>query len=129
VHLGCKLADSLGFWVVKPLQPRTVEEIQEGLPPALKDRIHIDEERWRELLDRRVQCYADPDAPLSEGSLPPPEREALEEPNLPVEALAKKHLPDPNEQKPLVADLLMPVAIGLLIASIIVAVVHFAMTM
>lgn len=128
VHLGCKLADSLGFWVVKPLQPRTVEEIQAALPPLLQNRIHIDEAHWRELLERRVQCYADPDARLSEGRYPPPEEETLEDPDLPEETSDKSHLPDEKEQKPLVPDLLELVAIGMLLTSIVVVAVFFMMT-
>jgi hypothetical protein len=119
VHLACKLADGLGFWVVKPFQPRTVEQILADLPPLLKSRIHIDEGRWRELLDRRVNCYADPD-------VPPPEREPREDPDLHVEPLAELDLPDLNEQKPPVPGVLKLVAIGVLLASIIVAVLYFA---
>lgn len=127
VHLGCKLADSLGFWVVKPLQPCSVEQIRDALPPLLKNRMHIDEARWRELLDRRVLCYADPDALLSEGRLPPSEREAPQNPGPSREALATMPSPDPSEQEPLVPDFLKLVAIGLLFISVIV-VVYFGVT-
>jgi len=101
VHLGCKLADSLGFWVVKPLQPRTPEEIQAALPPQLKQRIHIDEARWRELLARRVQAFASADAlTLSEERPPSSEPEAQDEPELQLELPAKSHSADRQEQKP-----------------------------
>jgi HD-like signal output (HDOD) protein len=126
VHLGCRLADSLGFWVVKPLQPCSAEDIQNALPPALKDRVHIDAERWRETVERRIRSYADPDVPLTP-RVAAPERTAPDDVELPVDELVKLRLPDPNEPKPLSSELIMLVSVGLLFTAVIVAVVYFAM--
>jgi HD-like signal output (HDOD) protein len=38
VHYACALADALGYFVVKPLQPAPLTEIQEALPPAARQR-------------------------------------------------------------------------------------------
>lgn len=124
VHLGCKLADSLGFWVVKPLKPVSPEEIWEELPENLKSRIHIDAERWRQTVERRVSCYGDPDAPVpdSPGVLEPLE----EEPEFAADQLAKLRPPDPYESRSLPRDLVTLIGIGLLFTTIIVAVVYFA---
>ena len=46
----------------EPLKPCTAEEIQGALPPLLKSRIHIDADRWREILERRIRCYGNPEA-------------------------------------------------------------------
>jgi HD-like signal output (HDOD) protein len=127
VHLGCRMADSLGFWVVEPLKPCTVEEIQAALPPLLKSRIHIDTDRWREILERRIRCYGDPDADFSDPGYPPPERHVVEISALPVDALAKLRFPDPNQTKSLARELVVLVGIGLLFTSIIVIVLYFAM--
>jgi len=127
VHLGCRLADSLGFWVVQPLKPATIEDILAALPPLLSSRIHIDGDRWREILERRIRCYGDPDADFSDPSYPPPEREVTEAPMLAVDALAKLRFPDPNAAKSLAGELVMLVAIGLLFTTIIVIVLYFAM--
>jgi len=125
VHFGCKLADCLGFWVVKPLRPGSVEEIQASLPRPLASRIKIDAARWSGIVERRLRCYGDPDGstfePLSLAPEPAPD-----EPVLPVDALAKLRFPDPNAQKPLGRELLTLVGIGLLFTIVIVAVVYFA---
>ena len=125
VHLGCKLADSLGFWVVEPIRPCSPEEIQATLPPLLAKRIAIDANHWRETVERRIRCYADPDGAMSETS----ELEfepAGEEPELPIAELAKLRLPDPNAGNSLPRELLMLVGIGLLFTILIVALVYFA---
>jgi hypothetical protein len=126
VHLGCKLADSLGFWVVEPIQPCSPEEIQAALPPLLAKRIPIDADRWRENVERRIRCYADPDAVMLETyelSFDP----AGEEPELPVAVLAKLRTPDPNAGNSLPRELIKLVGIGLLFTMLIVAVVFFVM--
>jgi putative nucleotidyltransferase with HDIG domain len=125
VHYGCQLADSLGFWVVKPLRLRSPEEILAALPPALASRIRIDADRWRDMVERRIRCYGDPDAPLPE-SLSAAESVVREEPVLPVDELARLRLPDPNEPSSIPKELVKMVGIGLLFTLIIVAVVYFA---
>ncbi|HVN04426.1 MAG TPA: HDOD domain-containing protein [Bryobacteraceae bacterium] len=122
VHLGCQLADSLGFWVVEPLQPRTAAEIQASLPAAFAKRIQIDGDRWRETVERRIRCYGDPDSaqPIEPMLLP-----ADPEPELPVADLARLHLPDPNESASVTSELLKLVAIGLIFTLMIVAIVYF----
>ena len=125
VHLGCRLADCLGFWVVKPLQPGSVEEIQAALPPPLRSRIKIDATRWSGLVERRLRCFSDPDGSSFEAFPLAPEP-VPEEPGLPVEVLAKLRFPDPNAQKPIGRELLTMVGIGLLFTVVIVAVVYFA---
>jgi HD-like signal output (HDOD) protein len=125
VQLGCRLADSLGFWVVEPLQPCSPEEIQQSLPPPLSKRIRIDAARWREIVERRVRCYGDPDGETLEGLARVPEPVG-EEPELSVTELAKLRQPDPNAGKSLPRELLTLVGIGLLFTVVIVALVYFA---
>ncbi|HTQ53070.1 MAG TPA: HDOD domain-containing protein [Bryobacteraceae bacterium] len=125
VHLGCRLADSLGFWVVEPIQPCSPDEIQASLPPLLARRIRIDAARWRETVERRIHFYGDPDSALLEG-FPQAAETVRDEPALPVDELAKLHLPDPNEGKSLPKELLTLVGIGLLFTLVIVALVYFA---
>ncbi|MGA3039297.1 MAG: HDOD domain-containing protein [Bryobacteraceae bacterium] len=125
VHLGCRLADSLGFWVVEPIRPDSPEEIQASLPPALAKRIKIDANRWRESVERRIRCYSDPDATMVETyelAFDP----AGEEPELPVAELARLRLPDPNAGASLPSELLKLVGIGLAFTILIVALVYFA---
>lgn len=126
VHLGCKLADSLGFWVVEPIQVCSPEEIKASLPPLLAKRITIDAEHWRESVERRIRCYADPDGAVLE-THEPAFGPASDEHELRVDDLAKLRLPDPNAGRSLPRDLLTMVGIGLLFTSLIVALVYFAM--
>jgi len=125
VHLGCKLADSLGFWVVEPICPTTPEEVQEALPPLLAKRVRIEASRWREIVERRIRCYGDPDGESLEDLAAEPEPE-LEECELHVAELAKLHLPDPNAPASLPRELLTLVGIGLFFTIVIVALVYFA---
>jgi HD-like signal output (HDOD) protein len=124
VHVACKLADSLGFWVVQPIRPCSPEEIQAALPPLLAKRITIDADRWRETVERRIRCYADPDAAMTE-SFDLAFQPAGDEFELPVAELARLHLPDPNATSPLPRELLMLVSIGLLFTILIVSIVYF----
>jgi HD-like signal output (HDOD) protein len=125
VKLGCRLADSLGFWVVEPLQPCSPEEIHQSLPPLLSKRIRIDTARWREIVERRIRCYGDPDGEtLNEqwqAAAP-----ADEQPQLPAAELAKLHPTDPNQGRSLPRDLLIMVGIGLFFTVLIVALTYFA---
>src|ERR1035441_1341273 len=125
VHLGCRLADSLGFWVVEPLQPCSPEEIQQSLPPLLAKRIRIDAVHWREIVERRILCYGDPDGETLENFTRVPEP-AAEEPELSVDELARLRMPDPNAGSSLPRELLTLVGIGLFFTILIVALVYFA---
>jgi HD-like signal output (HDOD) protein len=125
VHLGCRLADSLGFWVVQPLQPCSPEEIQQSLPPLLSSRLRFDIPRWRQIVERRVQCYGDPDGGSLEDLRQAPEP-ACQEPEIPVALLARLRQPDPNAARSLPRELLMLVGVGLAFTLIIVALVYFA---
>jgi HD-like signal output (HDOD) protein len=129
VQLGCKIADSLGFWVAEPPRYCSPEEIQASLPPALAGRIRIDAERWREIVERRIRCYQDPDGWTPEDFAKSPERTG-DEADLPVAdlaKLAKMHLPDPNAGGSLPRELLSMVGIGLFFTVLIVALVFFAL--
>ncbi len=125
VHLGCKLADSLGFWVVEPLQPCSPEEIQASLAPGLSQRIRIDAVRWREIVDRRVLCYGDPDGETLQ-TFARIREPAAEEPELHVDELARLRFPDPNAATSLPRELLTLVGAGLIFTILIVALVYFA---
>jgi len=125
VHLGCRMADSLGFWVVEPLQPVTCQEIQAQLPPLLARHIRIDSERWKQTVERRIQCFGDPDG-VSLESFPQVPDPVAEEPELPVDQLARLRFPDPNEGRSLPKELLTLVGIGLGFTILIVALVYFA---
>lgn len=123
VHLGCRLADVLGYWVVKPLQPKTLDQFHSSLPSLLQGRIHIDEPRWRELLDRRVKCFIE-----AGEDLPAPqwEREDSLEVTEDAEGAGEKPILVPALPRPRERDYLEILAIGMLIASFAVAAVYFA---
>jgi HD-like signal output (HDOD) protein len=124
VHLGCKLADSLGFWVVQPLQPVTPEQIEADLPPKLRSRIHIDAGRWRDAVERRIRSYSDPDTSLNESGVA--RHDAGQEDDLvPAAELGRLRLPDPNEPKSLARELAVLIIIGLAFTSVIVGVLYF----
>jgi len=125
VHLGCRLADSLGFWVVEPLRPCTPEEIHQSLPPLLAQRLRIDAARWREIVERRIRCYGDPDGETV-AAFPRAAEPAHEDLELPVAELARMNLPDPNAGNSLPRELLKLVGIGLLFTLLIVTLVYFA---
>jgi len=124
VHLGCRLADSLGFWVVEPIQPCSPEEIQAALPRLLAQKLRIDAPRWRQSVEQRIRCYSDPDS-LVEEELPTAIEPFGEEIEVPVDALARLRLPDPNEGSSTGIELMKLVMIGLFFTVLIVAVTFF----
>jgi hypothetical protein len=124
VHLGCRLADSLGFWVVKPLQPVTPEDIHASLPPLLRDRIRIDAARWREIVDSRINSFQDADGSVA--SFPPFELTPQEEPEPPVGEFAEMTPPDLCESRSLIHDLCQLVGLGMLFTTLIVVIVYFS---
>ena len=124
VHFGCQLADSLGFWVVEPIKPRSAEEIQAALPPQLAKRVRIDGARWQGIVERRIRCYADPDAAMLDGFETALDATS-EGPELPVAELAKLQLPDPNASRGMGGELVKVVGLGLLFTLLIVTIVYF----
>jgi len=77
---------------------------------------------WREIVERRVKYYGDPDGDAIQ-DLPPADFEP-EETELPVAELARLHLPDPNAAESLPRELLKLVAIGLFFTTLIVGLVY-----
>jgi hypothetical protein len=111
--------------VVQPLQACSPEEIQQSLPPLLSSRLRFDIPRWRQIVERRVQCYGDPDGGTLEDLRQAPEP-TCQEPEMPVALLARLRQPDPNAAKSLPRELLMLVGVGLAFTLMIVALVYFA---
>jgi HD-like signal output (HDOD) protein len=67
VHVACRLADALGFEVVKPLTELTVEEVLAELPERVRKSLHVDPAEFRLRIERLIAQYG------SNQSAPPPE--------------------------------------------------------
>jgi hypothetical protein len=104
VHLGCRLADSLGFWVVEPLQPCSPRRFRQSLPPLLAKRIRIDAARWREIVERRIQLLRRPDGGTMEdirlAPIPPTKSPNCRWPNWPSCACPTRTPPNPPPRTP-----------------------------
>lgn len=57
VHVGCRLADVLGYDVVKPLVERTVAEVLAELPPRAQARLTNDPEAFSKRIERRIREF------------------------------------------------------------------------
>lgn len=125
VHLGCRLADSLGFWVVQPIQPTAPEDVYGAFPARLKTHVHLDPKRWQEAVEHRIRSYSNPDVSLSESDTPSAVIER-DDPLLAPSELAKLRMPDPEEPRSLTRELIILIAIGLMFTTLILLVVHFA---
>lgn len=77
VHLGCQLADTLGFEVVRPLRPMTLEQVRESLPQAARDRFRHSAQELAELVGNGIRSLDPPDPEAGE---PEPEPEPEEAP-------------------------------------------------
>ncbi|MBI1788282.1 MAG: HDOD domain-containing protein [Acidobacteria bacterium] len=62
-HLGCRLADTLGYYVVEPAATLAVEEIKESLPEAARARFCPDIDHLKEALEAELAVYGASDAP------------------------------------------------------------------
>jgi hypothetical protein len=128
--LGCQLADSLGYWVAKPLRPVSLEELLCEMPPSVRDRFPADTETLKALVERSVTGGADAlnQAPQSYVSTPrdmpvsPANRDfaAGDENDVPKNQGLDKDL----ERKPLVWDFAIVLASVLTFAAVLVA-LHF----
>jgi putative nucleotidyltransferase with HDIG domain len=67
VHLACRLADVLGYDVVKPLVPTSAGEVLAQLPAQARARLNRDPEEFCERIEERIREFG------SETAGPPPE--------------------------------------------------------
>jgi HD-like signal output (HDOD) protein len=58
-YLGCQMADSLGYWAARPLQPVPIEELLALLPAEVRERFPADPEVLTELVERSVSDGSD----------------------------------------------------------------------
>ncbi len=63
VYLGCRLADALGFHVVPPRRPGSLEEIRAALPESARRRFHTDSEDLRKFVEVRINALDIADLP------------------------------------------------------------------
>jgi len=62
VYYGCRLADVLGFAVLKPLKTATVDEIQAALPPQVAGRFTASVEELTEMVEQKIMMHDAGDA-------------------------------------------------------------------
>jgi HD-like signal output (HDOD) protein len=53
-HIGCRMADTLGYWAAKPVAPAEPEELLALLPDAVRERFPGDPQALRTLIERSV---------------------------------------------------------------------------
>ena len=58
VHIACRLADVLGFDVVKPLKPPTAEAVLAGLPPRARQRLLQAPEELLKRIQERISEFS-----------------------------------------------------------------------
>lgn len=56
-YLACRLADSLGFWVVPPLNPLAPSDAREMLPEEARARFSLEAEQLRAAIERRMRAH------------------------------------------------------------------------
>ena len=67
VRVACRLADALGYEVVKPRNPVSVEEVIAELPEHARKRINSDPVQFRQRIERLIAQFG------SQEAAPPPE--------------------------------------------------------
>lgn len=73
VYHGCRLADVLGFAVLKPLRTATVEEIQATLPAQVAGRFTASVEELTQMVEQKITMHDAGDAAVSMAQPPVPE--------------------------------------------------------
>jgi len=84
VHVACRLADVLGYYVTRPLVARNIDEILAELPAGGKERLHADPDELRARIEERIRAFDRIDAGSSVESSPPDEEAAQSEPEPPL---------------------------------------------
>ncbi|HMD49637.1 MAG TPA: HDOD domain-containing protein [Bryobacteraceae bacterium] len=101
VHVACRLADALGFEVVKPLTDLTPEQVLAELPENARKNLNADPVEFHLRIERLIAKYGS-----SSQSAPPPEETlallsppaaANAEPEPPAEAQVSPESPRPKE--------------------------------
>jgi len=70
VHVACRLADVLGYDVVKPLVPSTADEVLAQLPPQARTLLSRAPEEFCERIEQRIREFgSDTDNPAPEETL------------------------------------------------------------
>jgi putative nucleotidyltransferase with HDIG domain len=108
VHLGCRLADALGFHVVPPRQPGSLDEIRAMLPESARRRFHTDSDDLRKFVEVRIHALDIADLP----PLPAPAAGAADEPA--VEAAAPEAVPPSTLRR----DIIVAVVSSVLAATV-----------
>ena len=70
-QLGCRLADTLGFWAVRPACESTVEEILSALPAEARSRFCPDLGQLRSALEAEIAAYAGETTEPAAAPVPP----------------------------------------------------------
>lgn len=124
VHVACRLADALGFDVVKPLLELKVEAVLEELPPQARGRLTDDQAKWRARIEQRIAEFgsAPAGAPQPEETLAllaPAVTEATEEVGPPI--AADPQSPPEQEPRESVVELHWKLIAGVLVVVIVLA--------
>jgi hypothetical protein len=69
VRVACRLADALGYEVVKPLHPLSVEEVIAELPEHARKRINSDPVQFRQRIERLIAQFGSQEAAPPEETL------------------------------------------------------------
>jgi putative nucleotidyltransferase with HDIG domain len=125
VHVACRLADTLGFDVVKPLQAESLETALEELPAGARERLRGDPAQFRTRIEQRISEYDS-----SSSGTSPEETLALLAPAVTEEAvtgaeealapeLLPSESPEPRERASLAKH--WPIIAGLVVAAVVLA--------
>ena len=125
VHVACRLADALGFDVVKPLNNLTVEQVVAELPERARKSLNADPVEFHLRIEQLISRYGS-----SSQSAPPPEETLalLSPPPAEVEAelAAEAELsPEPAESQKPVTKQAWAIAVAVIVAAGLVAALVF----
>jgi putative nucleotidyltransferase with HDIG domain len=83
VHIACRLADALDYYVSRPLVPLDPETVLAGLPAAARARLRTPPSELREKIQQRLQAFDSANTPSSPEPTQAPSKPApVEEPVL-----------------------------------------------
>ena len=78
-HIGCRMADTLGYWAAKPVAPAEPDELLALLPAAVRERFPGDPQALRALIERSVgggEAFSQPAQDFTRSERKPPDPQA-----------------------------------------------------
>jgi HD-like signal output (HDOD) protein len=128
-YFGCQIADSLGYWVAKPLHETPLEEILAELPPEVRERFPADPAALKDLVERAVTGGGEVLDQSPPDYIQIPRVQSDSPANVPLDrAVENRNAATESEERPIIWDFAIVLATVVTFVAVIVALRFFGRT-